>query len=117
MPFAAAHIELVWFQVHVVNAPANMFANLCLGCNHLGPQNGSWLGEALALNTVLKRLSLYNNRIRCDGLIGLGRGLAKNNALEWLNLAANGIKGRGVREFSRLIAPNKTILHVRSRRS
>ena len=111
--------ENVIFSAQFVVPAVAAFADvllLCLGCNQLGPQNGSWLGDALALNAVLKRLSLYNNRIRCDGLVGLGRGLAKNKALEWLNLAANGIKGRGVREFSRLIAPNKTILHVCSRR-
>jgi hypothetical protein len=87
---------------------------LLTGCNQLTAQSGVWLGQALAQNHTLRRLSLYNNRLRYDGLVGLGRGLAINRALQWLNLAANDLKDRAVRDFSRIIAPNTTILHVRS---
>jgi hypothetical protein len=66
-----------------------------LGFNQIGDEGAIALGEALALNTTLRRLHMNGNKVGQDGAVRLAIALVDNASLEQLNVGANQIDAPG----------------------
>jgi hypothetical protein len=74
---------------------------------------GRAIGQALALNTTLTRLSLGHNHLGAGGLQAIGQALAVNRVLTDLDLSSNDIGTKGARKIGQALQVNRalTTLH------
>ena len=92
---------------HVIEQ-SKVLERLRLSYNKLTLADGK-LANAIATNTTLKRLYLYNNKISDEGAKLLANALKKNNTLEGLDLSENNIGDDGARCIAEVLAVNKTL--------
>ena len=77
--------------------------------NRLTATKATELFQALALNTTLTELSLFDNNISDTGATELSKALVVNNALAKLDLAQNQIGDTGAAELSKALAVNTVL--------
>lgn len=82
--------------------------------NRLTATKATELFQALALNTTLTELSLFDNNISDTGATELSKALVVNNALAKLDLAQNQIGDTGAAELSKALMVNTVLtkLHL-----
>ena len=82
--------------------------------NRLTATKATELFQALALNTTLTELSLFDNNISDTGATELSKALEVNNALAKLDLAQNQIGDTGAAELSKALMVNTVLtkLHL-----
>ena len=77
--------------------------------NRLTATKATELFQALALNTTLTELSLFDNNISDAGATELSKALVVNNALAKLDLAQNQIGDTGAAELSKALTVNTVL--------
>ena len=72
------------------------------------------LAEAIAKNTTIKRLYIYNNNISDEGIKHLAAALKENNndTLQTLDLDGNNIGDEGAKYIADMLAVNKTLQRI-----
>ncbi|MBM3617148.1 MAG: hypothetical protein FJX23_01225 [Alphaproteobacteria bacterium] len=78
--------------------------NYTVGNAPMGMAAAKALGEALAVNTSLKSLSVENHNLGDEGVAYLAEALHKNSTLEDLNLRNNAISPKGMKLLAEAIA-------------
>ena len=86
------------------------------GMEGIGDKGATRVGEALAVNSVLTKLSLgdrfLRNRIGREGAAKLGAALAVNASLVCLDLAHNEINSRGATEMASSLRVNSALTRL-----
>jgi len=84
---------------------------LGLGWNEVTLSDGK-LANAIAKNTTLKELNLYNNNISQEGVRHLANALKVNNTLKILMLHNNNIGDEGAEYIANMLAVNKSLQKI-----
>ena len=77
---------------------------LCLGSNHLGPEDGQHLGSILRTNHSLRVLDVRENNLQDAGVRYISAGIAEQQeGLFTLNLCSNNIGQEGFHHISAML--------------
>lgn len=80
-----------------------------LGCNEVGDEAATALGQSLKHNTGLQCLGLSCNMVHDDGVSHLAEGLMSNSSLLEIDLSMNNVGDGGAYSIADLLRKNTTL--------
>ncbi len=93
-------------------AKSKLLTDLECDRNKIGNRGAKVIGEMLANNASLKRLSISNNEITADGGSELAKGLSKNQSVQMIDLAGNKIPVNAMLQICEAIISREKNVHI-----
>lgn len=94
----------------ILTSNVTIIDTLNLNNNHLSPDDGTIIGQALATNETLKTLHLNSNGISNPGALSIGSSISSNRTLLFLDLSNNQIGPGGVTALASALRSPTTAL-------